>query len=118
MLAPQHYNNEVSTLYLIAERRNWCSYLFDIVKRLERRHKKGQLHEDIHKTVFVMDLWDSEMKQIPMKKINYENEIPKNYMDSRGWSEDLKDVVKILELYQNGHTNLLGKIKLQIAIIS
>jgi len=43
IVTPNHYNNEKGTLYKIANQRNWNSYIFDIVKRLERAEKKGEL---------------------------------------------------------------------------
>ena len=40
---PKHYDNTNGTLYKIAEERGWNSYLFDIVKRLERAEKKRRV---------------------------------------------------------------------------
>tara|TARA_R110001606_G_scaffold216440_1_gene364378 strand:+ start:344 stop:640 length:297 start_codon:yes stop_codon:yes gene_type:complete len=57
---PEHYNNDNGTLYKIAEQRGWSSYLFDIVKRLERSEKKGEFTKDLQKSKLVIDLWLSE----------------------------------------------------------
>tara|TARA_B110000902_G_C13885356_1_gene428359 strand:+ start:59 stop:376 length:318 start_codon:yes stop_codon:yes gene_type:complete len=57
---PEHYNNDNGTLYKVAEQRGWSSYLFDIVKRLERSEKKGEFTKDLQKSKLVIDLWLSE----------------------------------------------------------
>jgi hypothetical protein len=57
---PKHYNNENGTLYKVAKERGWNSYLFDIVKRLERSEKKGEFRTDLEKSKVVIDLWLKE----------------------------------------------------------
>lgn len=57
---PKHYNNDNGTLYKVAEERGWNSYLFDIVKRLERSEKKGEFITDLEKSKVVIDLWLKE----------------------------------------------------------
>ena len=61
--APKHYNNSKGTLYKVAEERGWNSYLFDIVKRLERANKKGEFESDLNKSKLVIDLWLQENKK-------------------------------------------------------
>lgn len=53
----KHYDNTHGSLYKIAEKRGWCSYQFDIVKRIDRALKKGQFEEDLKKTKDLIDLW-------------------------------------------------------------
>ena len=60
MEAPKHYDNSKGTLYKVAEERGWNSYLFDIVKRLERANKKGEFESDLKKSKLVIDLWLKE----------------------------------------------------------
>jgi hypothetical protein len=60
---PKHYNNDNGTLYKIAEERGWNSYLFDIVKRLERSEKKGEFISDLEKSKVVIDLWLKESEK-------------------------------------------------------
>lgn len=69
MNTPKHYNNEICTLYKIAETRGWNTYLFDIVKRLERANKKGEFESDLEKSKLVIDLWLKENE----KEITLEN---------------------------------------------
>lgn len=57
---PKHYNNDNGTLYKVAQERGWNSYLFDIVKRLERSEKKGEFRSDLEKSKVVIDLWLQE----------------------------------------------------------
>jgi hypothetical protein len=57
---PKHYNNDNGTLYKVAQERGWNSYLFDIVKRLERSEKKGEFRTDLEKSKVVIDLWLKE----------------------------------------------------------
>ena len=64
MPIPKHYNNDKGTLYKIAEERGWNSYLFDIVKRLERSEKKGEFESDLNKSKVVIDLWLKENKEL------------------------------------------------------
>jgi hypothetical protein len=59
---PKHYNNSKGTLYKVAEERGWNTYLFDIVKRLERANKKGEFENDLNKSKLVIDLWLKEQK--------------------------------------------------------
>ena len=63
MNIPKHYNNDKGTLYKVAEERGWNSYLFDIVKRLERAEKKGEFKTDLEKSKVVIDLWLKESEQ-------------------------------------------------------
>ena len=57
---PKHYDNSKGTLYQVATERGWNSYLFDIVKRLERAEKKGEFKTDLEKSKVVIDLWLKE----------------------------------------------------------
>ncbi len=57
---PKHYDNTNGTLYKIADQRGWNSYLFDIVKRLERAEKKGEFEQDLEKSINVIKLWQNE----------------------------------------------------------
>ena len=57
---PSHYDNSKGTLYKIATERGWNTYLFDIVKRLERSNKKGCFKEDLEKSIAVIQLWLKE----------------------------------------------------------
>jgi len=63
MNIPKHYNNDNGTLYKVATERGWNSYLFDIVKRLERAEKKGEFKTDLEKSKVVIDLWLKESEQ-------------------------------------------------------
>lgn len=51
-----HYNNDNGSLYKIQQQRNWNSYLFDVVKRLERFDKKDQPIVEILKSIGVLAL--------------------------------------------------------------
>lgn len=57
---PKHYDNSKGTLYKVAIERGWNSYLFDIVKRLERAEKKGEFKTDLEKSINVIKLWLQE----------------------------------------------------------
>ncbi len=57
---PKHYDNTKGTLYKVATERGWNSYLFDIVKRLERADKKGEFKQDLEKSINVIKLWLNE----------------------------------------------------------
>ena len=57
---PKHYDNTNGTLYKVATERGWNSYLFDIVKRLERAEKKGEFAQDLEKSINVIKLWKNE----------------------------------------------------------
>lgn len=57
---PSHYNNDNGTLYKVALERGWNTYLFDIVKRLERSDKKGEFETDLKKSIVVIELWLKE----------------------------------------------------------
>ena len=59
---PKHYDNKKGTLYKVATERGWNSYLFDIVKRLERADKKGDFKQDLEKSINVIKLWLNESK--------------------------------------------------------
>lgn len=57
---PKHYDNSKGTLYKVATERGWNSYLFDVVKRLERAEKKGEFKTDLEKSINVIKLWLQE----------------------------------------------------------
>ena len=57
---PKHYDNTKGTLYKVAQERGWNTYLFDIVKRLERAEKKGEFNQDLEKSINVIKLWQNE----------------------------------------------------------
>ena len=57
---PKHYDNSKGTLYKVATERGWNSYLFDVVKRLERAEKKGEFKTDLEKSINVIKLWLKE----------------------------------------------------------
>lgn len=57
---PSHYNNDNGTLYKVALERGWNPYLLDVVKRLERSHKKGEFETDLKKSIVVIELWLKE----------------------------------------------------------
>jgi hypothetical protein len=59
---PKHYDNTNGSLYKVSQERGWNSYLFDIVKRLERANKKGEFETDLQKSKLVIDLWLQEQK--------------------------------------------------------
>lgn len=58
-----HYDNTKGSLYKVAEDRNWNSYQFDIIKRIDRAMKKGKFEEDLQKTKDLIDLWLLESKK-------------------------------------------------------
>lgn len=61
IINPQpHYDNSNGSLYKVATERGWNTYLFDIVKRLERSEKKGEFKEDLEKSIDVIKIWLSE----------------------------------------------------------
>lgn len=60
---PKHYDNSKGTLYKVATERGWNSYLFDIVKRLERAEKKGEFKSDLEKSINVIKLWLQEYEK-------------------------------------------------------
>ena len=57
---PKHYDNTNGSLYKVAQERGWNTYLFDIVKRLERAEKKGEFKQDLEKSINVIKLWQNE----------------------------------------------------------
>ena len=59
---PNYYDNTNGSLYKVAQQRGWNSYLFDIVKRLERSEKKGEFKQDLEKSINVIKLWLNERK--------------------------------------------------------
>lgn len=65
-----HYDNAKGSLYKIASERGWNSYIFDIVKRLERGGKKDPLEQEINKSIDVLKVWLQDIKQ--ELKIEYE----------------------------------------------
>lgn len=60
---PKHYDNSKGTLYKVATDRGWNSYLFDVVKRLERAEKKGEFKTDLEKSINVIKLWLKEYEK-------------------------------------------------------
>ena len=59
---PNYYDNTNGSLYKVADERGWNSYLFDIVKRLERAEKKGEFDKDLDKTINLIKLYRNESK--------------------------------------------------------
>ena len=59
---PNYYDNTNGSLYKVADERGWNSYLFDIVKRLERAEKKGEFDKDLDKTINLIKLYRNENK--------------------------------------------------------
>ena len=59
---PNYYDNTKGSLYKVAQERGWNSYLFDIVKRLERAEKKGEFDKDLDKTINLIKLYRNESK--------------------------------------------------------
>jgi hypothetical protein len=58
--APKHYDNTNGSLYKVANERGWNSYLFEVVKRIERAEKKGEFISDIKKSIHVLELYLQE----------------------------------------------------------
>lgn len=56
-----YYNNDNGSLYKVATQRNWNTYLFDIVKRLERGGKKDPIEQEIQKSIDVLRIWLEEL---------------------------------------------------------
>lgn len=61
---PKYYDNSKGSLYKIATERGWNSYIFDVVKRLERSEKKGYFKEDLEKSINVIKLWLQEKNNL------------------------------------------------------
>ena len=59
---PNYYDNTNGSLYKVAQERGWNTYLFDIVKRLERAEKKGEFDKDLEKTINLIKLYRNECK--------------------------------------------------------
>jgi hypothetical protein len=57
---PKHYDNTNGSLYKVANERGWNSYLFEVVKRIERAEKKGEFISDIKKSIHVLELYLQE----------------------------------------------------------
>ena len=55
-----HYNNENGSLYLFANQHELNAYEFDIIKRIVRCRKKGYFHEDLAKSIRVIELYLKE----------------------------------------------------------
>ena len=55
-----HYNNENGSLYLFAQQHELNAYEFDIIKRIVRCRKKGYFHEDLAKSIRVIELYLKE----------------------------------------------------------
>lgn len=62
METPEYYDNSKGSLYKIAEQRGWNSYVFDVVKRLDRGGKKDPLKQEIEKSIAVLNLWLTELE--------------------------------------------------------
>jgi len=58
--APKHYDNTNGSLYKVANERGWNSYLFEVVKRIERAEKKGEFISDVKKSIHVLELYLQE----------------------------------------------------------
>jgi len=56
----EHYDNTNGSLYKFAEERGWNTYVFEVVKRLERAEKKGEFISDLKKSIHVIELYLSE----------------------------------------------------------
>ena len=59
-----HYDNSKGSLYKVATERGWNSYIFDVVKRLERGGKKDPLKQEIEKSIDVLKVWLQDIKQL------------------------------------------------------
>jgi len=57
-----HYNNENGSLYLFAQQHELNAYEFDIIKRIVRCRKKGYFHEDLAKSIRVIELYLKEYR--------------------------------------------------------
>lgn len=55
-----HYSNENGSLYLFATQHELNAYEFDIIKRIVRCRKKGYFHEDLAKSIRVIELYAKE----------------------------------------------------------
>ena len=55
-----HYDNTNGSLYKFAQERGWNTYVFEVVKRLERAEKKGEFISDLKKSIHVIELYLSE----------------------------------------------------------
>ena len=55
-----HYNNDNGSLYLFAQQHELNSWEFDIIKRIVRCRKKGYFHEDLAKSIRVIELYLKE----------------------------------------------------------
>ena len=55
-----HYNNDNGSLYLFAQQHELNAYEFDIIKRIVRCRKKGYFHEDLAKSIRVIELYLKE----------------------------------------------------------
>lgn len=56
-----YYDNSKGSLYKVATERGWNSYIFDVVKRLERGGKKDPLKQEIEKSIDVLKIWLNEI---------------------------------------------------------
>lgn len=56
-----YYDNSRGSLYKVAMERGWSSYIFDVVKRLERGGKKDPLRQEIEKSIDVLKIWLNEI---------------------------------------------------------
>ena len=70
MKDPKHYDNSKGSLYQFAVDHNLNAYEFDIVKRVCRCRKKGNLIEDLEKTKHVIDLYLKEQTDETQKGIS------------------------------------------------
>ncbi len=87
---PSYYDNSNGSLYKLADERNWNSYIFDIVKRLDRGGKKDPIFLEIKKSICVLKLYK--------KEINPQKKLLKDYKQiDRDWSLFMRIFVKLLE---------------------
>lgn len=57
-----HYDNSNGSLYLFAQQHELNAWEFDIIKRVVRCRKKGYFHEDLAKSIRVIELYLKEHK--------------------------------------------------------
>jgi hypothetical protein len=57
-----HYDNSNGSLYLFAQQHELNAWEFDIIKRVVRCREKGYFHEDLAKTIRVIELYLKEHK--------------------------------------------------------
>jgi hypothetical protein len=98
MIRPEYYNDEFSSLYLVAFKRKWTPWQFDAMKRLERCEQKGSFKQDIEKTITVIELLKSEYNPSLWQKVKFLFKTPTNKLsDQRGWNFYVHNVCYALE---------------------